>query len=93
MIGNCWKVTRYSRKPEPIEIIRETEKTYTYLANSFFSNRIEERREAKRGNSIFSTWDETKAYMVSQAEDALEYAKQEVDRKRSALEVVKALKQ
>jgi len=58
-----------------------------------WKNKQEERRELKNGHNIFATWEEAKAYMFSQAEKELDYAKQEVDRKRSNLETVKAMKQ
>jgi transcription initiation factor TFIIIB Brf1 subunit/transcription initiation factor TFIIB len=92
MVGKCWKVGQWSRRPEPIEIVRETEKCYFFMVTDW-RNKQEERRELKDGNNIFATWEEAKAWMVSSAEKSLEYAKQEVDRKRSALEVIKVMKQ
>jgi hypothetical protein len=91
MIGNCWKVDRWAREPEPIEIVRETDKCY-FTMYTRWKGKPEERRELKQGHNIFATWDDAKAFMVSEAESALDYAKREVDRKRSALEAVKALK-
>jgi hypothetical protein len=91
MIGNCWKVDRWSRNPLPIEIKRETDKCYFFMCSGW-KGAPEERRELKRGNNIFGSWEDAKAYMIAEAEKSLEYAKQEVDRKRSALEVVKAMK-
>lgn len=90
MTGNCWKVDRWSRRPEPIEIVRETDKCYFYMAYSW--GKSEECRVSKGRIYVFATWDEAKNRMVSNAEKSLEYAKQEVDRKRSELEVTKAMK-
>jgi len=92
MIGKCWKVDRWCRKPEPIDIVRETEKCYFFMVTGW-KNKQEERRELKDGHNVFATWDEAKAWMVSDAAKTLEYAKQEVDRRRSELEAVKAMKQ
>lgn len=89
MIGECWEVDKWSREPRAIKIIRETAKTA--IIESRWGDKHEEKIRTDNRN-IFPTWEEAKAWMVKHAEEALEYAKREVDRKRSELEVIKALK-
>jgi hypothetical protein len=90
MIGECWEVDRWSREPKAIKIIRETAKTATIAETRW--GKMEEVKIRTDNRNIFATWEEAKAWMVKHAEEALEYAKREVDRKRSELEVIKALK-
>lgn len=92
MIGDCWVVDRWSRKPEPIRIIAETEKTIT-IERIDWRGMAQKTKGMKRCHNIFATWEDAKAWMIKDAEDRLFSAKQEVDRRRSDLELKKALKQ
>lgn len=92
MIGDCWTIN-YSGDIVPIKIIKETEKMVTTERYDEWSKKTYQDRRMKRGIVLFETWNEAKAYVIKRAEDSLEGAKREVDRRRSALEVAKALKQ
>lgn len=69
---------------ESVEIERETDTNVW----------INGRRSSKSTNyhKFFNTWDEAKAALVAKAERDLSNAKRTVDRARSTLEAMKALK-
>jgi hypothetical protein len=91
MIGDCWEVDRWTEEPKKIKIIKETEKM-AVIETVGWRGEKRENKVMKRGHNIFSTWEEAKQYLVNSAMKSLDYAKQEVDRRRSALELAKALK-
>jgi len=91
VIGECWEVDRWSKRPEEITIIRETEKTAILEKVSWHGEKYEE-RIVKTNRHIFPTWEKAKEYMIQRAEESLAYAKREVDAMRSELENAKALK-
>ena len=93
MIGKCWTVDRWSQAPQEITIVKETAKTYTESIVSSWDGKPHEYKRMKDSNNVFATWIEAKAWMVQNAMDNLDYAKQEVDRLRSKLETIKALKE
>jgi len=90
MIGECWQVDRWNKTPQKITIVKETEDTFT-TAKKDWQGTMREWKSMKASTNIFATWDAAKAWMIEQAEESLEYAKREVDRKRSELETIKQL--
>jgi hypothetical protein len=91
MTGKCWQIDRWVIEPRAIIITKETEKTFTTESKDWRGD-TRESKHMKASTNIFATWADAKAFLVQLAETALECAKQEVDRKRSALEEAKALK-
>jgi hypothetical protein len=92
MIGECWEVDRWSKEPKAILILRETA-CQIVVESVGWRGEKREQKCMKRGRNIFATWTEAKAWMVDAAANSLKYAKQEVDRRRSELERIKALKE
>ncbi len=86
-----WEVSSYGDNPFKLEIVSETEKTFT-IKTTGWNNKEQARRIMKSGRNIFDTWDDAKNFMVARAEKYIETLNRRLDQARNELEKVKALR-
>ena len=83
---------RWVKKPETVDVIKETEKTYTqsYLD---YNEKPRERRRNKDTSPIFDTFDDAMAYLVLLKTQDIESARKHLERLNGELGNLKGLKE
>jgi len=88
-MGDRWyKVSIFSRKPEPAIMKRETAKCYFVAEDHPMARVVVETRYSKdnRHTKLFRTWAEARDYMISRDNGALKAAYENLDHAKKRLE-------
>lgn len=86
-----YRTSKWSSKPEPVLIVKETEHFISYRDLAF--GKGTEQRNRKDGYySFHDSWEEAKEHLVQRALVNLENANRALDRARSELWAVKRMK-
>ena len=93
-IATWWRIQNYSPKIDPLEVVYFTASFVTYLEKQWCFKGPDVLRERRaRRDDIFPSFDEAKAEAIRRATVKVEYAKNELQRCRSALEQWESIKQ